>query len=100
MKYTLPSSAYVERPAEFSIIEGRGCVAEIKFDILGSNDNIIYKNTQIGEIHGYLLNVDRMERDGYRSEDEYCNGDDVSDIYWSMHDDLFGNNEKSKIYFT
>lgn len=101
MDYTLPTSIYTERLYEYRLRTGGGYVAEIIFDIISSDGGDIYtdKTTKVGEIHGYLLNVERMKRDRYNPDNEFCNGDDVSDLYWDMDEGLLGDNQKSKNIF-
>lgn len=45
------------------------------------------------------MNVERMKRDEYNPDDEFCNGDDISDLYWDMSEGLMGNNDKSDNIF-
>ena len=98
MKHTYPSIAYVEMPNEFSVI-GSDYISEIIFDIMGSQGEAIIDNCKIGEIHGCLIKIDRLERDGFPKEEQFCNGDDLDDAFWAMDEGRFGQNEKSKNIF-
>ena len=95
MQHTYPSVAYVEMPNEFSVM-GSGYISEIIFDIMGSQGEAIIDNCKIGEIHGCLIKIDRLERDGFPKEEQFCNGDDLDDAFWAMDEGRFGQNEKSK----
>ena len=97
MKHTYPSSAYVYRE-DFSV-SGAGYIMEIIFDIMGSDDEVWFDNSKIGEIHGYLINIDRLERDGVSIEDEFSDDHDYEHVFWLMHDGRFGQNAKSNNIF-
>ena len=100
MNYTLPTSIYTERLYDFDPINS-GYVAEIIFDIVSSDAGDICMNetTKVGEIHGYIINVERMKRDKRNPKDEFCNGDDITDLYWDMAAGLLGDNPKSNNIF-
>lgn len=103
MKYTLPGTAYlcqyIDR-FEYHSSGEQSCVVEIIFDIIGAESDLCSSdNAKVGEIHGYLLNIDRLDRERKDYDEFFCDGDDISEIYWSMCGGNFGNNNKSKNIF-
>ncbi len=98
MDYTYPSDAYVESSCDFEITR-TGYVNEIVFDIMGADGETVLGCDKIGEIHGGLINVDRLERDCISKTEEFAGDSDYDTIFWAMDDGHLGTNENSRNIF-